>query len=581
MALPQLLGMCLLLAGTHGLDNGDMRLVDGGEDNQGRVEIFYRGQWGTVCDNNWDLIDAGVVCRALGFQNATQALGGAAFGQGRGPVMLDKVQCTGTELSLAQCRSLGWLQSRCGHEKDASVVCTNETGSDPVVYTLDLSSELGEVLGGIFDSQQSCDLAIQVHAGGKEVLQVCAHTLILSSNPEAQVLLRGTGSSVTIAVDTECLPVVSEFIRYLYSRRLDVTLSSVKCFHLLASTHGAQQLQDYCAHLFAVLLPQDPSFRTTLDLHAYAQATSDTLLAALCEQFLAWNLEALTQSEAWPSVPPALLRSLLSRSDLAVSSERALLMAVDLWGQETRTSRSVMAGLLQDIRFPMILPSDLFELQFNLSLLRRHGAFFQEKVQQALEFHTVPLQLLVRHWGLNLTQDAYQPRLYTAPTWSGSVSGSRQVSQKADPYSSTYYYGRSYTQAPSAYGYYPSVSFWTPQHPSFLFQSTRLSWSLFYLPTVQSCWNYGFSCSSDELPALGLTSSSYPNQAIGYENKALVLCSGNIVVGVTDFKDKKAPIPHAQGNSSNASFFPCPVGFSSSFRAAIRPFYLTNSSDIY
>lgn len=60
-----------------------MRLSDGNTPSEGRVEIFYRGQWGTVCDNLWDLTDASVVCRALGFTNATEALGGAAFGPGR------------------------------------------------------------------------------------------------------------------------------------------------------------------------------------------------------------------------------------------------------------------------------------------------------------------------------------------------------------------------------------------------------------------------------------------------------------------------------------------------------------------
>uniref|UniRef100_A0A2K6FN03 SRCR domain-containing protein n=1 Tax=Propithecus coquereli TaxID=379532 RepID=A0A2K6FN03_PROCO len=129
MALPRLFWMWLLVAGTQGVNDGDMRLADGGAANQGRVEIFYRGQWGTVCDNLWDLTDASVVCRALGFENATEALGRAAFGQGTGPVMLDEVECTGTEPSLADCKSLGWLKSNCRHERDAGVVCTNGTST--------------------------------------------------------------------------------------------------------------------------------------------------------------------------------------------------------------------------------------------------------------------------------------------------------------------------------------------------------------------------------------------------------------------------------------------------------------------
>nr|KAF6416068.1 galectin 3 binding protein [Molossus molossus] len=90
MALSWLLCAWLLVAGTRGVQDGDMRLADGDAANKGRVEIFYGGQWGTVCDNLWDLTDASVVCRALGFENATEAVGGAAFGPGQPAVHRDR-----------------------------------------------------------------------------------------------------------------------------------------------------------------------------------------------------------------------------------------------------------------------------------------------------------------------------------------------------------------------------------------------------------------------------------------------------------------------------------------------------------
>ncbi|ORU95125.1 MAG: hypothetical protein A6F71_10755 [Cycloclasticus sp. symbiont of Poecilosclerida sp. M] len=49
--------------------NGDLRLQDGTNLLEGRVEICMDGVWGSICDNLWDEFDAAVVCRQLGFSD--------------------------------------------------------------------------------------------------------------------------------------------------------------------------------------------------------------------------------------------------------------------------------------------------------------------------------------------------------------------------------------------------------------------------------------------------------------------------------------------------------------------------------
>ena len=51
---------------------GEIKLVNGNrtDGNEGRLEICFGGQWGTVCDNLWDYYDAEVVCKQLGFGTA-------------------------------------------------------------------------------------------------------------------------------------------------------------------------------------------------------------------------------------------------------------------------------------------------------------------------------------------------------------------------------------------------------------------------------------------------------------------------------------------------------------------------------
>ena len=101
---------------------------------EGRLEIAYSGEWGTVCDDYWTETDAAVACKRLGHAGVVDALvesaapfGGAAEDV---PIWLDDVQCTGDETDLLACPRTGGIAvgvHNCPtlprHQEDAGVRC--------------------------------------------------------------------------------------------------------------------------------------------------------------------------------------------------------------------------------------------------------------------------------------------------------------------------------------------------------------------------------------------------------------------------------------------------------------------------
>ena len=102
----------------------EVRLVDGNNVTSGRVEVMYKGVWGTICDDNFDKEEGTILCKMLGFPGGVNIHKEGTFGPGRGPIWINNILCNGNETSLDKCPSPPWGPSyQCKHLEDVGIEC--------------------------------------------------------------------------------------------------------------------------------------------------------------------------------------------------------------------------------------------------------------------------------------------------------------------------------------------------------------------------------------------------------------------------------------------------------------------------
>ena len=152
-------------------DTGALRLVDGNltDENgrlcEGRLEIFYNGAWGTICDDYWTKDDADVACRALGFVASVEDYNRyrtAYFGPGTAEqeIVLDDLNCNGDESGLLECPSgqPGPGIHNCRHSEDVSLRCLKVGESPPWIIDVEFGDPPGG--NGAYDAGETLEATL-------------------------------------------------------------------------------------------------------------------------------------------------------------------------------------------------------------------------------------------------------------------------------------------------------------------------------------------------------------------------------------------------------------------------------------
>jgi len=122
-ALVMLFGVLMICHAGVQAEGIEYRLAGGPNAWSGRVEVKYEDEWGGICAENWDNLDATVLCRQLGFASLSGiAIDSTPFAILR-KIWISGVDCSGSESRIEECPSSPWGTAKCFSEKLAAVRC--------------------------------------------------------------------------------------------------------------------------------------------------------------------------------------------------------------------------------------------------------------------------------------------------------------------------------------------------------------------------------------------------------------------------------------------------------------------------
>ncbi|KAM7146014.1 BTB/POZ domain-containing protein 17 [Macrochelys suwanniensis] len=289
---------------------------------------------------------------------------------------------------------------------------SGEAAGATINHSLALIHRLQELL----QNGNASDVTLRVRTAGSDEVKVFhTHQLLLALQSEAFERLLQNQSVVTLQEPADSAALFEKFIRYLYCGEISILLHQAIPLHRLASKYGVSTLQRGVAEYMKSHLASESSQGHVVGWYHYAVTIGDAGLQERCLQFLAWNLSAVMGGAEWGAVSGELLALLLVRSDLVLQSELELFSAVEEWVGRRQPEAPVAVKVLRAVRYAMIPPSRLFQLQTQSAVMARHYGALQDLLFQAFQFHSASPVHLAKYFDVNCSM--FLPRNYLSGPW--------------------------------------------------------------------------------------------------------------------------------------------------------------------
>ncbi|GCC33748.1 BTB/POZ domain-containing protein 17-like isoform X1 [Chiloscyllium punctatum] len=290
----------------------------------------------------------------------------------------------------------------------------NENSMATINHSLMLINHLQDLL---FNSNSS-DIMLKVYTGNSDEVKVF-HThhllLILQSDVFEDLLLNHSVTTLVLRETAECAALFETLIRYLYCGKITILLSQVVPLHKLASKYHVTALQHGIIEYMSQQLASASPRGHVVSWYHYSLRIGDKNLQESCMRFLAWNMSTVIHSKEWQTISDDLMISLLQRSDLVVENELEIYYGVEEWIKKNQPDILVTETVLKLIRYTMISPQSLFQIQKQSSIMNEHYNSVHNLFFLAFQFHSTSPLVFIKYFNVNCS--LFIPRNYLSSSW--------------------------------------------------------------------------------------------------------------------------------------------------------------------